>query len=153
YVVRKTDAEHRALMVLELSKEVEASAISLCIYLPILTIDPEFNIVTTATIDFVSMSPYDPSGELRALIELRTLFTRRALANPGAVFGALVTSGEAKFASYLDEIEPLLTDDALDVAAKVHTQFLKPTDVRYWLSLARRFADRPGGTSSARFGS
>ena len=140
-------------MLRQLTQEVEDSSISLYAFLPILVVDPAFDIVTTATIDLVSCSAYEENGELRALIELRNLFQDRALANPGAVFGGLVTMGEAKFAAYLDRIEPQLSDEELDVAAHAHTSFLKPIDVRYWLALARRIAATKGGTSSPRFGS
>ncbi len=153
YTISKTDPERRALMARELTARVETSKISFYAFLPILVVERKRDIVVTATIDFVSCSPFNDNGELCAIGELRDLFRGRAIANPGAVFGALVTMGERRFADFLDSIEPLLTNDELDVAARVHTPFLKPTEVSYWLHLANKFAAEGPGTSGQRFGS
>lgn len=153
HAMRTTNNEHRALMARELTQLVEKYKVHPPAFLPILVVDDDFQVVTTATIDFVSCSPYGATGELYALTELGPLFRDRTLANPGAVFGALVCMGESRFAPFLDKVREVLTTDQVAIAARVHTQFLQHHDVQYWLSWAKELASQSGDVALANFGS
>jgi hypothetical protein len=153
HALRTTDKEHRALMASELTQLVEKYKVNPPAFLPIMVVDDDYQIVTTATIDFVSCSPYDEKGELYALAELGPLFRNGTLANPGAVFGALVCMGESRFAPFLNSVREFLSTDQVAVAARVHTQFLHHHDVQYWLAWAGALASKDDDVSLANFGS
>ncbi len=153
HALRTTDKEHRALMAQELTQLVEKYKVHPPAFLPILLVDDDFQVVTTATIDFVSCSPYGEKGELYALTELGSLFREGTLANPGAVFGALVCMGESRFAPFLNKVREFLSTDQVAVAARVHTQFLQHHDVQYWLAWAGTLASKGDDVSLANFGS
>lgn len=151
--LRRTEAEHRALMARELTKLVERHHLSPVAFLPILVVETEFNVVTTATIDFVSCSPLVDTGESYALVELRSLLRDHTLANPGAVFGALVSMGEHRFLPFLTEVRAHLTTEQVRIAAQVHTPYLQHHDMRFWLEWAKELINLSDDAAQRNFGS
>lgn len=151
--VQRIDAEHRHVMASQLTQSIEQHGLSPAAFLPILVCEPTFEIVTDATIDFVSCSPWTADGELYAFTELTALFKQGTLENPGAVFGALVAMGDSRFLPVLSELRTHLSADQIRIAAQVHTTFVQHHAVQYWLAWAEELSGATGRDDQANFGS
>jgi hypothetical protein len=115
---------------------VENKGLMPVVFIPLLVMDSDHQVVSTGAIDFVCCSGYS-EGELYAIKELRPLFLKKTISERGLVFGALVAIGDPELTPFLDEIRPHLTREEIQVAARVHTQFPQHQGIQYWLRWAK----------------
>jgi hypothetical protein len=146
------DNDNRMLLVGEMVVLVEADKVLPVVFLPFLVLDDDLSITTRAAIEFVSSSDY-VNGELYAFGELRHLFSRSALANRAAVFGALAAMGDEEVMGFLDELRPQLSSDEVQQAVRVHTQFPQHHAIQYWLRWAKDLVSSTNDDDQQNFGS
>ncbi len=121
------------------------------VYLPFIVEDSNRLVAAEATIDFVSTSPYVDKEKqiLYAVTELQSLFEMGAIANPGAVFGALVAMGDPILLPLLDLIRPSLTAEQALEAAQCRNYITTHGQVQYWIRWAKSILE--GNPNDAAF--
>jgi hypothetical protein len=120
------------------------SAVSFYVFLPTIVCDPELGIAATACIDFVSTSPAQPDGQPVAFSELETLYEINNIANPGAVFGALIDLGDARFRPFIQRVRSARTEDEINSAARTFSGYAKHGAIAFWLDWAEELINDSG---------
>jgi hypothetical protein len=146
------DVETRMMLENEMDQLVAQGKVLPVVFLPFLVQDDDVSVTTKAAIDFVSSSGYVDS-ELYAFKELRGLFTKGALANRAAVFGALVAMGDSEVIRFAQELRPQLNDVEVRHAAQVHTFFPQHLAIQFWLGWCKELVGSRADSDLARFGS
>jgi hypothetical protein len=144
HAVENTEAEKRAQLMSGLSRMPPNSGVSFYVFLPSIVCDPVDGIASTACIDFVSTSPAEPNGQPRALSELENLYRMNSIANPGAVFGALIDLGDARFRRCIEQIKSSRTEAELNAAARIFSGYAKHGAITFWLDWAEQLINHSG---------
>ena len=105
-------------------------------FIPVVVHEPEAQIVATAAIDFVSLSPMMDDGRPAGLGECVRLIRDGVPNSPGGVFGGLVSLGDERFRSDLEALKPYLSPRDVQAAARCETGLLSDSQIRFWLDWA-----------------
>jgi TPR repeat protein len=103
-------------------------------YLPFILEDDDAGIVSTATLDYVSVGKI-PEGADPMLLPRHTveLLGSRVIRNRGAVFGGLLNTGDPRVCELLWETRSTLTQDEINQACICNSGFIGSTTVEFYL--------------------
>lgn len=146
------DEDTRLMLESEMISLVEHDKVLTVVFLPFLVEDPSPQVVSKAVIDFVSMSDY-VDGELYAFTELRHFFKQGNLANPGAVLGGLVATGDRQSIKLAIELRGELNPEEIRIAANVTTPFPQHRMIQFWLQWAKELVTSQVAEDQKNFGS
>ncbi len=147
----RMEPESRLVLEVEMGRLIDEGKVKPVVFLPFLVMERDMQLVSKATIDFLSASDYQ-NDELYAITELRNLFKRGGIADRGAMFGALVTMGDSEVLPLAEELKSLLTVDEVRRAAQVHTVFPQHRAIQFWLDWCKDLVTRPADDDQAKFG-
>lgn len=138
HVVAHTTPAARASLVPELAGYVGEGRVHAVVLLPMVVKDAAPEVVASATAQLLALSPVTAEGERYAYAELRELLRHRGVANPGAVFGALVAhAGEIDW-PVLEILGAALHPHELLVAATSENDGDLARALRFWLAWRAR---------------
>ncbi len=104
-------------------------------YLPFIFEDNDAGIVSTATLDFVSVGQI-PEGADPMLLPRQIVgwLSSKVIQNRGAVFGGLLNTGDPRVSKLLWDVRSTLSEDELNQACQCNTGFLAAATVEFYLA-------------------
>lgn len=126
--------KERMEVLLTLKSLLDEDKINAIALLPIVAHDDDIGIVSTATLDLVAYSATGSTGLPYGLTSLLPLLEHRALRNPGAVLGGLVTLGDSRLRIAMDAARLHMREPDVAVAARCRSGFVTHAAVDFWLS-------------------
>ena len=127
------EAERRRAVGQRVARAMKDKMTSMNALIPFLLVDEDRGVVSTATIDLAMIgypSDSDPLGWPRWLVDQVKM---RVPANVGAMFGGLVSLGDARVNSLLMEARTSLSSEEVGEAARCVTGFGQIGTVEFWL--------------------
>ena len=152
-VVESTDREARQRVVNAVIEVAEREHLPPTVVLPAVVCEPEETVAGSAAIAFVMLSDLSEGNVPATFAEIEKLLARSVCTNPGAVFGAVVALGDARFESTLERWRKFLKAPAVQVAARINTGVVTDAAVRFWLGWAESLAAESDDQSQDIFGS
>lgn len=152
-VVESTDREARQRALNSVIDVAEREQLAPTAVLPAVVCEPEETVAGAAAIAFVMLSDLSEGNVPETFAEIEKLLARSVCTNPGAVFGAVVALGDARFESTLERWRKFLKAPAVQVAARINTGVVTDAAVRFWLGWAESLAAESDDQSQDVFGS
>jgi hypothetical protein len=109
------------------------SAVSTNALLPFIAEDKARMIVSTAVIDYVSLSPLSDNDPMSRVKDIIGMIESSMLENEGAAFGALLHIGDKRVCDLLIPLRDSLDHDAMNEAVKCSTGFIHSATVDFYL--------------------
>jgi hypothetical protein len=109
------------------------SVVSTNALLPFIAEDEARMIVSTAIIDYVSLSPLSDSDPMSRVKDIVGMIESSVLENDGAAFGALLHIGDKRVCDLLIPLRDSLDHAAMNEAVKCSTGFIHSATVDFYL--------------------
>ena len=130
---------------------VESEKIWSGVFSPFIVHEIDRSLVAKAAIDLVSTSGI-VDGENQGIKSIKNLFNLKAMENPGAVFGGLLSMGDKQNMPFLQEIFPSLNIEQINIAAQTHSPFPQHHAIQFWITTAKNLAISEDVTDQKIFG-
>jgi hypothetical protein len=109
------------------------SVVSTNALLPFIVEDEARMIVSTAVIDYVSLSPLSDNDPMSRVKDIIGMLEGGMLENDGAAFGALLHIGDERICDLLIPLRDSLDYDAMNEAVKCSTGFIHSATIDFYL--------------------
>lgn len=143
----------RMVLYLAAKEEVAGRRFNPSVFLNFARYEIDERIVSTAAIDLLAFGNPSPLGSPAGFRALCFLIAERECQNPGALFGAAISFGEPAFMAELWRLAPGLTVVDIQTAARMQTGYANHASIRFWVSLARAYAENEDPVSQSIVGS
>jgi hypothetical protein len=112
--------------------------------IPVVVHESAAEIVATATIDFISLSPVMDDGRPAAFCEAVALIQDGVPNSQGGVFGGIVSLGDERFTPELKALRKWLVARDVQAAARCDTGWPSDAQIRFWLDWAEELMPTAG---------
>jgi hypothetical protein len=151
--VERLTKEARFKIYRSVTKQLDHDATTPTALLPIVVLEPDRSLASTATLDLLAYSSLTETGLPYGLMELISLMSNRVPVNMGAALGALVCFGDSQIRPSMDAVKGHLNSEEVQVAAQCATGFPTHAAIDFWLNWAKELAIDGSDDALAKFGS
>lgn len=98
--------------------------------------DDHEGIVSTAALDLLAYGEVSPTGLSDGILVIAAILENRLARCPGAVFGSVISFGDARFAEEAEGMFRFLSPADIQVAARMQTGLVSHFAIMFWLKVA-----------------
>lgn len=131
--VMKTPEDRRLGIYRHVASLAESQVVSVNAFLPFLGEDDSRAVVSTATIDYVSLGPLTDGDPMSRVKDVVGMIESKFLENEGAAFGALLNLGDDRVCRLLVPLRDTLDKGAVAEATDCTTGFIYSSTAEFWM--------------------
>ena len=148
HAMETTDTAARFETYSAIKHEVEQGYVSMNALLPFLLVDQDTTIVSSATVDIAMIGRPATNDGLAWPRTIVSYLQQGMGENRGAVFGGLVSLGDRRVNTLLDEVKWTLTDTEVNAALRCWTGFPTLAAFEFWLNWLEELMGKGQGESA-----
>ncbi|RRH93659.1 hypothetical protein EH240_29125 [Mesorhizobium tamadayense] len=121
-------------------------------FTPFMILDDDIGIVSTATIDYVSLAPLIDGDPMSRPKDVVTMITKAIPRNPAALFGGLLALGDPRVCLLIMPLRHGFDANDAEIVSNCHSGFTTKSAVEFYLDWLRELIDRQDDEGLSVFG-